>query len=429
MAKKQQHKIAIIGAGFTGLAAAWELVNQGYEVEVFETNSYPGGLAAGQKDSAWSWSVEHHYHHIFKTDEAVISLIKEMGLVDKLFFSTVNTRSYYAGQAWSVDSPISLLKFSPLSFFSRLRVGLVVAAMKCLPNGQFLERFTAKDFLLKTMGKKAWEVLWEPLFVGKFGQHSDQINMAWFWARIATRSQQLGYYQGGFLQLAEDMMDKLKAKGVNFNLSTSVKKIIKDQQKIKLVLEKNKQLFFNQVLATVPSPILAKMFRFNNKKISQLTGLAARTVLLELDQPFFIDETYWLSIHQTNWPFLAVVEHTNLAGTTNYGHKHLLYIGKYLDKNEAFYKLGLNQVLAEYTPYLNKLSPGWEKHVTRKWIFDAAFAQPLVYRNHSSLLPPLELVKNKVFWLSMQHVYPWDRGINYAVRFGRQITKILKKDD
>lgn len=426
MAKNQQTKVAIIGAGFTGLAAAWDLINQGFAVEVYEANDFPGGLAAGIKDKNWSWSVEHHYHHIFKTDSDAIKLLTQMGLADKLFFSKVNTRSYYQAEAWSIDSPISLLRFSPLPFFSRLRVGLIIAFLKFLPIGKFLERFTAQDFLTFTMGKKAWQVLWEPLFVGKFGSHSNKINMAWFWARIATRSQQLGYYQGGFLKLAEDMVDKLEAKGVQFHFSSSVKKIIEDKQKIKLVLEKNKQLFADKVLVTVPAPIFSKIFKSVK---TNLSGLAARTILLELDKPFFLDKTYWLSIHQTDWPFLAVVEHTNLAGIKNYGGKHLLYIGKYLDRKDKFYELSLNQILKEYAPYLDKLSPGWKDHVLRQWIFDADFAQPLVYLNHSESLPPIEVIPNRIIWLSMQHVYPWDRGINYAIRFGRKITSFFKKNE
>jgi phytoene desaturase len=39
-------KIAVIGAGLGGLSAASRLANQGFEVHLFEQNSYPGGKAA-----------------------------------------------------------------------------------------------------------------------------------------------------------------------------------------------------------------------------------------------------------------------------------------------------------------------------------------------------------------------------------------------
>ena len=44
--------IGIIGAGITGLTAAYDLTKQGHTVTVYETQPYAGGLAAGSGDSA-----------------------------------------------------------------------------------------------------------------------------------------------------------------------------------------------------------------------------------------------------------------------------------------------------------------------------------------------------------------------------------------
>ena len=413
-------KIAIIGAGFAGLAAAWEAVKSGYKVDIFEAEKLPGGLASGLKNDKWLWSLEHHYHHIFQTDKDILNLLSEMNLNKKIFFKTVNTRSYFDKRAWSVDSPINLLRFSPLSFFDRLRVGFVIAFLKFLPNGRWLEKYSAKDFLIKTMGKAGWEILWQPLFDGKFGKQAGKINMAWFWARISSRSQQLGYYQGGFLCLAEDMVEVLKSKGVKFHFSAPVLKIKSSNKKINVILEKNKSLPFDNVLITLPSPVASKLVDLPK---NNLKGLSARTLVLELDKEFFIDQTYWLSIHEKNWPFLAVVEHTNLTNKKNYGNKTIIYVGKYLDKKESFYKLSKEEILKIYQPFLEKLSPGFNKYLKRSWIFDADFAQPLVFTNHSKEVPLIKTDMNGVYWVSMQHVYPWDCGINYAVKFGLEAVK------
>lgn len=420
-------KVAVVGAGFAGVSAAWDILQAGHSVEVFEAEKLPGGLASGLQTKKWSWSAEHHYHHVFKTDADISNLLNEMGLAKNLFFLNVNTRSYFAGKAWSVDSPIGLLKFSPLSFFERLRTGVVLAFLKFLPNGSFLEKYTAKDFLQKTMGKKTWDILWKPLFVGKFGDFVEDINMAWFWARISARSQELGYYEGGFLQLAKDMVHVLEKKGVVFHFSTPIKKIqkkTKKNKKINIILEKNKNKFFDSVLVTAPSTVLEKIITAEK---SNLQYLSARTLLLELKKPFFEDKTYWLSIHEKDWPFLAVIEHTNLVNSSNYGKKHLLYIGKYLDKKDPFYKLSKQEVIKKYKPFLNKLSPGFSKNIEKSWVFDADFAQPLVFQNHSKSLPTMTTSINGVFWISIQHIYPWDRGINYAVRFGRKAGNNLNK--
>ncbi|MCK9641681.1 MAG: FAD-dependent oxidoreductase, partial [Prolixibacteraceae bacterium] len=59
-------KIAVVGAGYTGLAAAYELAKNGYSVDVYEASDAPGGLA-GDFDIEGA-SIELAYHHIFTTD-------------------------------------------------------------------------------------------------------------------------------------------------------------------------------------------------------------------------------------------------------------------------------------------------------------------------------------------------------------------------
>ena len=61
-------KIGIIGAGFTGLSAAYYLQKKGHSVTLFEKESYPGGLAIGFKEKEWNWTLEKHYHHSFTNE-------------------------------------------------------------------------------------------------------------------------------------------------------------------------------------------------------------------------------------------------------------------------------------------------------------------------------------------------------------------------
>jgi protoporphyrinogen oxidase len=76
------------------------------------------------------------------------------------------------------------------------------------------------------MGQEAWQVIWEPLFQAKFARFKDQINMAWFWARVHPRSAQLGYVKGGFKRLAELIVQRLKKAGVHSNLLRKCNKLL-----------------------------------------------------------------------------------------------------------------------------------------------------------------------------------------------------------
>ena len=62
----------------------------------------------------------------------------------------------------------------------------------------------------------------------------------------------------------------------------------------------------------------------------------------------------------------------------------------------------------------------------RSWIqahrhvWRARYAQPVVVRRYSALLPGMTTPLNGLFLCSMAQVYPEDRGTNYAIREGRR---------
>ena len=73
--------VVIIGGGFTGLTAAYELLKRGHSVTILESESEIGGLAAafdvgGEK-------LDRFYHHWFTNDLEVMGLIDELGLNDQ----------------------------------------------------------------------------------------------------------------------------------------------------------------------------------------------------------------------------------------------------------------------------------------------------------------------------------------------------------
>ncbi len=102
--------IAIVGAGFGGLSAAYDLARAGNTVTVFEAADHVGGLASGFKEPHWDWSVENFYHHIFQTDRHILELIEELGWSNKVLFPRPVTVMYHKGKFFPFDSiPNALL--------------------------------------------------------------------------------------------------------------------------------------------------------------------------------------------------------------------------------------------------------------------------------------------------------------------------------
>lgn len=424
-------KIAIVGAGFTGISAAIELVKH-HDVTVYEASDVPGGLAAGFQKPEWKWSVEKHYHHLFRSDQQIQQLCQQSGLHDILQFYSVNTSTRIDGQNFRLDSPISLLQFAPLNTMSKLRTGGTMAGLRFIPWRKEFDTISAKEFIIKTMGKQSWKTLWEPLFIGKFGSYANQINASWFWARIHVRSQQLGYPEGGFLHLSQKLVEYFQDLGGQIHFSSPITEIKYQQNTWHIEVSSKKKINtqkFDQVLVTGPHTLLHKLVPqlplSYTKSLQDLQSLGAMTLVLELSHKFFKDNIYWLNINEKNWPFLAVVEHTNLASSKNYDQKHLVYIGKYLSPSEKMFTLNKEQILKLYHPYLKQLASDYKENLTDSWLFKEYYAQPIVGLNHYKNIPSITTPLSGLFWASMHHVYPWDRGTNYAVKLGKEAANIM----
>ena len=153
-------KIGIIGAGFGGLAAAHKLLKEGHEVIVLEAEKKPGGLALGFKEKSWKWTIEAHYHHWFTNDYDVLELAKSVG--QEVVTVKPKTSTYYDGEIKQLDSPLSLLQFSKLPFYERIRTGIVLAHLKLTPFWQPLEKVKAKKIFIFNIGEKTLRAIWGP---------------------------------------------------------------------------------------------------------------------------------------------------------------------------------------------------------------------------------------------------------------------------
>jgi len=401
-------KIAVVGAGITGLTAGWRLSQKKHQVFVFEKEKLPGGLAAGFKKENWRWSLENFFHHLFTSDKAAKNLISELNLSSKLFYSRPKTSIFYNGKISQFDSPLSLLVFPHLNFLEKIRAGLVTAYLK-INNWQSLEKISAWDWLVSAYGQRAFEILWQPLLQGKFGSYARKISAAWFWARIKKRSRKLGYLKGGFQVLIEKLVKKIEEDGGKVFLNREVKNLkeLKD---------------FDKVIITTP------VQKFFKTKLPPMLG--AINLILVLKEQFLTDGTYWLNINEPAFPFVAVVEHTNFVDPKYYGNKHILYVGGYYPQDHRYFKMTAKQIFEEFRPFLQKINPNYNFRLftIHYSLFTNLFAQPIATVNYSKLLSKIKKTLPKNLYLAnMQTIYPWDRGVNYAIEQGEKVADEISK--
>jgi len=443
--------IALIGAGFTGLSCSYRLLKQGHKVTIFEKDSFPGGLAVGFKAKEWAWSLEKHYHHWFTNDKSVLYLAKEIGY--SIVTKRAKSSTFIDEKIYQLDSPLSLLHFRKLPIFDRLNMAAVLAIMKYNPFWQPLEGIRATNFLSKTMGKKAYQTIWEPLFVNKFGKFANDVSLAWFWARIKKRTPSLAYPKGGFLEFANALVRKIEERGGKVLFNTEVKEIASNKTvQVKFEHESLSRHYgersasrisnraerfwasqndekYDKVIVTLPSfnfiKIAPQLPSDYKNQLMKLKGLGAANLILRLKEPFLKDGTYWLNICDKKSPIMAIVEHTNFMDKKYYNNEHIVYLGNYLPYDHPYMKMSASELLKIYDPYLRKLNRTYSLSLTAYHLFTVPFAQPIIPLNYSRIIPPFETPLKNVYLANIQQVYPWDRGTNYAVELGERVAKLI----
>ncbi|MEO8611587.1 MAG: NAD(P)/FAD-dependent oxidoreductase [Chloroflexota bacterium] len=432
-------KIGIIGAGVAGMAAAWDLARAGHEVELFEAEKSVGGLAAGFRDDGWEWALEKFYHHWFESDKDIFKLLEEMGTREKVLFPRPKTSYWIDGKITRSEMNASAL-FLPISFPAIIRMGLAGVYLKFLTKDwRALEKVTADSWMKKYMGEEAYGKFFRPLLIGKFSDRYQDVNMAWLWARIYTRSLRLGIYQGGFQAFLDDLAKAIQEKGAVIHLNTPVQGIGNQEGKPTLTINGETKVF-DRVISTGSPALMLKLapeLRDTpyGKQMMELKSIGAICVVLALKQSVLTDGTYWLNLPATSadkresqFPFLAMVEHTNFMDKAHYNNDVLMYCGDYIPVDHEYFKLSDDQLVERFLPTLAKVNPNFKPDWVRKaWVWRAPYAQPVPGVNHSQNIPSLQTPLPGLYWASMSQVYPWDRGTNYAVEIGRKVAELTSK--
>ena len=424
-------KIAIIGAGFGGMAAAFDLRKAGHEVTIFESADFVGGLASGFKEPHWDWSVEKFYHHWFQSDASMLGLIRELGFEDKVRFPRPLTVMYHDGKFFPFDSILNALRFPGLGFgLDKIRFGFVGLFLRLTNNWRALEQVTADEWMLKWAGQNVYEKMWKPLLIGKFGPFYRDVNMAWMWARIKARTTRLGTFVGGFQKFADMFAERLRAMGVQVRLGAPVR-FIKRNPAGGLMIEAGGVESFDRVLVTTSPNLMAKMCpdlpEEYLKGLLELKSMGAVVMVLSLKEQLSKEGYYWFNLpKEAGFPFLALVEHTNFVPPENFGGDRIVYAGDYLEQGHEFFSLSDEQLLEKFLPAFQKINPAFTRDWVKKvWVFKTNYAQPVPLLNHSKNIPPIQTPIEGLYFASMSQVYPWDRGTNFAVEIGRRAARMI----
>jgi protoporphyrinogen oxidase len=115
--------------------------------------------------------------------------------------------------------------------------------------------------------------------------------------------------------------------------------------------------------------------------------------------------------------------------STRYGGDHIVYCGDYVPVDHEYMTMDRDAIIARFVPAMQRINPAFDASWIRDaWVHRERYAQPVAPVNHSQNIPPIKTPLAGLYWASMSHVYPWDRGTNFAVEVGKQAAQTILAD-
>ena len=428
--------VVIVGAGFTGLTAAYLLSKQGIKVHAVESDETPGGLA-GTFDFSDGVKVEKFYHHWFNNDVFVPELVKELGLEGDVILLPTRTGMYFNGRMWKLSTPLDLLRFKALSFIDRIRLGLLVFHVRRIKDWKSIEHLSIREWLEALCGKSVYKIVWEPLITSKFSVYAEAVNAVWMWKKLVLRGstrndkggEELAYFKGGFGRLAEKLVEAIRNNGGEVSFGCRVTGVNTRGDEITSVQTNQGIIEADKYLFTPSFPIIADILEESTdpdwiSSLRRVKYLGNMCLALRLKNS--LSETYWLNVNDPGFPFVGVIEHTNFDSPDNYKGTHIAYLSRYLAVEDPVWLYSDEEYFEFAMQHLKRMFPQIETSwVVEYKVWRSEYAQPVTERNYSNYVPAKETPFKNAFISTMAQIYPEDRGTNYAIREARIIASKL----
>jgi protoporphyrinogen oxidase len=427
-------KVGIVGGGIMGISLGYYLSQKGAQVEIFEASPVLGGLAGGitLEDGT---VVDRFYHAILSSDQHLRQLCRELGIEDRLRFNTTRMGFYYQNGIYSMNNMLEFLRFPPLGWVDRFRLGLTVLYAQLVRDWGNLEGVSVERWLVQLSGRNTYQNIWRPMLRAKFDGGFEDTPATYIWSRLvrmkstrggAIQKEEAGYLKGGYTTLLAAMAERIRAAGGLIHLRQPISEIvIEDGKAIGLRLGEDVHRY-GVIAATVQTPIFQHLIPAARTEYLQLLGkteyLGIIAALLVLDRPL---TGYWtLNITDERIPFTGVIETTAYIDPQDVGGHHLVYLPKYTAPGSEWQRKTDDEIKAIWLEHLRAMIPGFDPASIRYFLVHRErYVEPLHCLNKTDLIPAVKTPIGNLFLATTAQIYPALTNGESVTRFARETAE------
>jgi protoporphyrinogen oxidase len=431
--------VGIIGGGIMGISLGYFLSQQGVKVEIFEASPMLGGLA-GPIILEDGTAVDRFYHAILSSDSHLRQLCSELNIANQLRFRETKMGFYYNREIYSMNSMIEFLRFPPLGWLDRFRLGLTVLYAQFVRDWHQLEGVNVEEWLIRWSGRRTYDNIWRPMLKAKFDGNFADAPATYIWSRLvrmkstrsgASQKEEAGHLIGGYITLIKAMAERIEAAGSKINLRCPVQEIFIENGRALGLRIKEEIQPFSAVISTLQVPIFRRLISSAPQDYRDYLGkteyLGIIAPLLVLDRPL---TGYWtLNITDDHIPFTGVIETTAYIDPQYVGGHHLVYLPKYTSPDSHWQKMSDDEIREIWLQNLETMFP----HFDRRWIrycliHRERYVEPLHGLNQTHLIPPIQTPVENLYLATTAQIYPALTNGESVTRHSRESAKTVLDD-
>jgi len=431
--------IAVIGGGIMGISLGYFLSKAGECVEVFEASPNLGGLA-GHTILEDGTPVDRYYHAILSSDQHLHQLCTELKIDHKLRFKETKTGFYHQGKIHPMNNVADFLRFPPLGWMDRFRLGLTILSAQFVQDWKHLEDVSVEQWLVRLSGRRIFENIWSPMLKMKFDKGFDSIPATYIWSRLvrmksarrgANQKELVGHLIGGHVELVKAMAENIERVGGRIYLDQPVDEIMIEKGKAWGIRLGDEARTYDAMIAAVQVPIYRRLIPDAGASylhfLSKTEYLGIISSLLILDRPL---SGYWtLNITEDRFPFTGIIETTTYIDPSHVGGHHLVYLPKYTAPGSTWQKMSDEEIQKIWLQELERMFP----HFDRKWIRNFAiyreqYVEPLHRLKGMDLIPGTVTPIENLFLATTAQIYPALTNAESISLHARNVAQNILKD-